>query len=85
MMGVDLLKIMIFNCCLRISEKKLINTLEKMKKCMFVLTFESLIAMITFDISFSNKNLLHCRKTDLKQQNKVIRLRKTFKDFRQKI
>ena len=39
--GVDLLRIIVFYCFLTISEKKLITALEKMKKCMFELTFES--------------------------------------------
>ena len=40
-LGVDLLRVIVFYCCLTISEQKLITALEKMKNCMFVLAFES--------------------------------------------
>ena len=61
-----------------ISEKKLITDLKKMKKCMFLLNFENFKIMI---FTISTKKLLQYRNSDLKEQNTVMRLRKSLKDF----
>ena len=58
-----------------ISEKKLINDLEKMYN---LLNFESLKIMIYI---IPTKNLVQKRNSDLKQHYTVMRLRKFLKAF----
>ena len=56
----------------------MIIDLEKMKKCMFLVNFDYFEIRIYVIV---NKNSFQNRKLDLKQQNTVMRLKKSFKDF----